>query len=198
VLTFAIHLLQEKDPGFNLEKIASHAYDKIKSRHPHVFGDQVANTKEEGLAHWDRIKETERQKKGATKMFSDIAGGLSPIRKAEKIQKRAAARGFDWPDAMGVLAKIREEIDEVEQELCGDPATMNEDEIGDLYFSVVNLSRFLKIDGEKSLARANAKFIKRYHRMEKLVAADDKNFEKMTLEEMDAYWERAKKELSDL
>ena len=194
VLVFAIALLQEKDPSFTFERIAEHAHAKIKRRHPHVFGNEVAETSRESLAHWDRVKaEEKREKPHADHSFTEVPANLSPIRRAEKIQRIAAKNGFDWPDAAGILAKIREEICEVEALLgAGRPVELAE-EIGDLYFSVTNLSRFLNVDGEATLTRANAKFVSRYRAMEAIARRDGHRLGDLTLEEMDRYWEEAKK-----
>ena len=195
VLVFAIALLQEKDPSFTIEGIAEHAYEKIKRRHPHVFAGEVAGTSVESLAHWDRVKAEEKKgKPGGEASLTEVPRNLSPIRRAEKIQRVAAKSGFDWPDAAGILAKIREEVAEVEDLLgTGRPQELAE-EVGDLYFSVANLSRFLDIDGEASLARANAKFVARYRAMTELARRDGHALEDLTLEEMDRYWEEAKKQ----
>ncbi len=199
VLVFAVALLQETDPSFDLDNVASHAYEKIKRRHPHVFGDAVAKTPTESLTHWNRIKAEE--KKGepqVTRTFSDVPGNLPPLRRADKIQRIAADAGFDWPDAAGIIAKIREELHEVEELLAGgarrDAAPQIVEEIGDLFFSVSNLSRFLDIDPEQSLTRANSKFVARYRAMEDLARRDGRRVEDLTLGEMDRYWEEAKKQ----
>ncbi len=200
VLTFAIALIQEKDPSFTIDKLAEQAHKKIKRRHPHVFGDAVANNTAESLAHWDRIKAAEAGAAGEKKnkpaghpLFADIPGNLSPIRRAEKIQKRAARTGFDWDDTRGIFEKIREELSEVEEAIGSGQKSNVEEEIGDLYFSVINLSRFLNIDGEAALTRTNVKFIDRYKAMEELARRDGHSLDAMTLEEMDRYWEQAKK-----
>jgi MazG family protein len=190
VLTFAIALVQEKDPSVTVEKIASDVHTKIKRRHPHVFGDAVATTTGESLAHWNRIKAEEKD--GQTSLFSGVADDLPPMRKADKIQRLAADRGFDWPDTTGILRKIREEANEVEASLSGESEERIREEIGDLFFSVVNLSRFLNIDGEAALERTNAKFVERYQAMETLAANEGRRLEDMTLEEMDTFWERTK------
>ena len=192
VLTFAISLLREEDPSLDMETITQHAYDKIYGRHPHVFGDEKAATKAEGLAHWEAMKAKERAKKGEQKgLFAEVPGGLPPLRRAEKIQRLAASTGFDWQEVRGVLDKIKEEVEEVES--AGDDHAKVEEEVGDLLFSIVNLTRFLNIDPEKALANTNAKFIKRYNAMRALVDADGEDFPSMTLEQMDVYWERAKR-----
>jgi tetrapyrrole methylase family protein/MazG family protein len=194
VLVFAAQLLEEAFPGTTLEEAARAAHDKIKRRHPHVFGDAVARSKEEGLAHWNRMKaEEKRGRGGAATIFDDIPGGLSPVRRAEKIQRRAARVGFDWPDTPGIFDKIREEIAELEVALKGDDSETSEEELGDLLFSVLNLTRFLGVDGEKSLSQANAKFIRRFLDMQNLIEADGRSIDGMTLEEMDRYWDQAKR-----
>ncbi|MCZ6767398.1 MAG: nucleoside triphosphate pyrophosphohydrolase [bacterium] len=194
VLVFAMQLLREGNSDLTLERFVQQGYDKIYRRHPHVFGDEVAKTREEGLAHWDRMKAEERAARpGSADVFDDIPGSLSPVRMAEKIQKAAARTGFDWEDPSGVIAKLREEIEEVQASLTDRTGKRLVEEVGDLYFSIVNLSRFLKIDGERALAGANAKFVKRYRKMAELIRNDSKKMNEMTLEEMDAYWERAKR-----
>lgn len=193
VLVFAIQLLEEQYPDLSLEKASQGAYDKIKRRHPHVFGDALARSKDEGLAHWNRMKAEERRnKKAPDHIFDDIPGALSPVRRAEKIQRRAARVGFDWPDTRGIFEKIREEIDELERALDHSD-TEREEELGDLLFSVLNLTRFLGIEGEKALNGTNAKFIRRFLHMEALARHDGRTLADMKLEEMDEYWERAKK-----
>jgi MazG family protein len=196
VLVFAIALLRENDPTFTVENIAAHAYEKIKRRHPHVFSDAVAKTETESLSHWNRVKaEEKRAKPQRARSFSDIPGNLSPIRRAEKMQRLAAGSGFDWPDAAGILRKIREEVNEVEELLASGPSPRLGEEIGDLFFSAINLSRFFNIDGEATLARANAKFAYRYSAMEELARRDGHVLKDLTLDEMDRYWEQAKKKL---
>jgi tetrapyrrole methylase family protein/MazG family protein len=195
VLSFAIALVQEEDPSFTIDRIAEHAYEKIKRRHPHVFGDAVATNATESVAHWDRIKAEEKNGKTSKHaLFADVPGNLSSIRRADKIQKRAAQTGFDWDDPGGIIAKIREEVGEVEELIAGGDTERITEEIGDLYFSVVNLSRFLGIDGEAALTGANAKFIERYQAMEELARQDGRSLDGMTLEEMDRYWDKAKED----
>ena len=141
------------------------------------------------------MKAREREaKQTGSGTFDDIPKGLPPLRRAEKIHRRASSTGFDWNDVDGVIAKIREELGEVETALAADQRDKVEEEIGDLLFSLVNLSRFINVDADKALTATNAKFIDRYETMRRLVDADGKDFSSMNLEQMDAYWEQAKRQ----
>ena len=196
VLVFAIILLNGEYPRLTLENVTAHAHDKIKRRHPHVFGDAVARTQKEGLGHWERIKALEKKGRrdgDSSNPFADIPDNLPAIRRAEKIQERAARSGFDWHDSAGVLAKIREEVTETEEALADSRGKSTEEEVGDLLFSVLNLVRFLGMDGEQTLTAANAKFVRRYRAMESLARDDGMEFSKLELDDMERYWRQAKK-----
>ncbi len=191
LLCFALTIRRESDPGFTLARVATHAHDKIKGRHPHVFGDATADTREESLVHWERSKAAERERRNQGAL-EGVAGNLPPLRHAVKIQDRAASVGFDWDQTHPVIAKLREEIDELEAALrSGDRAEID-DETGDVLFAAANVSRFLKIDADEALQRSTSKFIRRFEAMEAMIRADGKRFQDMTLAEMDVYWERAK------
>ena len=137
------------------------------------------------------MKELEKPNRDQNR-FSDVPGALPPIRRAEKIQRRAAKLGFDWPDTKGIFDKIREEIDELEAALADGDEVRSESELGDTIFSIINLSRFLGIDTSKALAEANAKFVRRFLTMERRIKEAGQALESMTLEEMDRFWEEAK------
>ena len=188
---FALAIKRETSPDFTLDRVASHAHDKIKARHPHVFGDARAQTPDESIVHWERIKAEERTKKGAGAL-EGVAGNLPPLRHAVKIQERAGAVGFDWDDAAGTVAKLREEVDELEAALRSGVRTEIEDEMGDVVFAAANVSRFLKIDADEALRHSTSKFIRRFNAMEAMIRADGRRLQDMTLAEMNAYWERAK------
>ena len=191
VLCFALFIKHETAANFTLAALADHAHDKIKSRHPHVFGNARAETPDESLVHWERMKSEERQKKGEG-VLDGVAGNLPPLRHAVKIQERAGAVGFDWDDVAGTVDKLREEVDELEHALeSGDPAQV-EDEMGDVLFAAANVGRFLKLDTDDMLRQSTLKFIGRFNAMEAMIKRDGKRFEDMTLLEMNAYWERAK------
>ena len=167
---------------FTLEDVAQSISDKMERRHPHIFGDDA----EGGHHRWEEIKADERAARGATSALDGVTIGLPALVRAEKIQKRAARTGFDWPDARGARAKIDEELAEVEA--AGDDT--REEEIGDLLFSVVNWSRKFGIDPEAALRRANNKFEQRFKTMED--EAGDA-FAGLSLDAKEALWQRAKR-----
>lgn len=178
--------------AFDLDKIAHGLTDKLIRRHPHVFGETTADTSDAVLKQWDAIKRTETgtEREG---LLHGTGNGLPSLMRAQKLQKKAARVGFDWPDATPVFAKIREEAAELEDAVqSGDKAHM-EEELGDLLFSVVNLARKLGIDSEPALAAANEKFTRRFHAMESLLASQGHELGKLSLEQMDAAWDEVKK-----
>lgn len=191
LICFALAIKREESPDFTLGRVASHAHDKIKGRHPHVFGNERADTPDESVVHWERIKAEERTKQGVGAL-EGVAGNLPPLRHAVKIQERAGAVGFDWDEAAGTVAKLREEIDELEAALRSGIRAEIEDEMGDVVFAAANVSRFLKIDADEALRQSTSKFIRRFSAMEAMIRADGRRFEDMTLAEMNGYWERAK------
>jgi MazG family protein len=193
VLCFAIAIKRETSPGFTLDAIAAHAHDKIHARHPHVFGTERASTPDESIVHWERVKAAERARRG-TGTLDGIAGNLPALRHAVKVQERAAGVGFDWSDVAPVIAKLREEIDELEAALRSGEREHIMHEMGDVIFSSANVSRFLKIDADEALQLSTSKFIKRFQLMEARILADGKRLDAMTLDEMDAYWNRVKAE----
>ncbi len=196
LVCFAIAVKHESDPEFTIDRIAGHAHDKIYNRHPHVFGDAEASTSGESLVHWERIKAEERNRKNADgDVFDGVAGNLPPMRMAEKVQERAASVGFDWDETSGIIDKLREEIDELEASLKSGDRDDIKEELGDLLFSVINMTRFLNIDASGALNATTTKFTSRFHKMEVMIRADGKALADMTLAEMDAYWDRAKNSL---
>jgi tetrapyrrole methylase family protein/MazG family protein len=193
VLCFALAIKRETSPNFTVDAIAAHAYEKIYNRHPHVFGAEKAATPGESIVHWERVKAAERAKKKEGTL-DGIAGNLPALRHAVKVQERAAGIGFDWDDVKPVIAKLREEIEELERALTLDDPAHLKHEMGDVIFSALNVARFLKLDADEALQVSTSKFIKRFQAMETRIHADGKQFENMTLGEMDAYWNRAKSE----
>lgn len=176
---------------FDFDDVARSIVEKLIRRHPHVFGADRCADSAEVLRKWDDIKRAEKGNV-ATSALDGISGGLPALMRAEKVQKKAARVGFDWSEVAPVVAKIREELAEVEAELPGGSSAQIEDEIGDLLFSVVNLARKLKVDGETALQRATDKFAKRFRAVEALARERHLTLEKLTLTELDVLWEEVK------
>ena len=174
--------IAEEAGDFALSDVVTAICDKMERRHPHIFGDAV----EGGHYLWEQIKAAERSAKGADSALDGVAIGLPALLRAEKLQKRAARTGFDWPDPSGARAKIDEEL--IEVETASSDADRAE-EIGDLLFAVVNWARKLDVDPEAALRAANAKFERRFRAME-LEAGDE--FAGLDLDAKEQLWVRAK------
>lgn len=164
--------------------------EKLVRRHPHVFGSENAADSDAVLTRWEEIKRAEKGDSPASAL-DGITDGLPGLMRAEKVQKRAAKVGFDWTELPPVLAKVREELAEVEAAI-GD-ADKVEDEIGDLLFAVVNLARKLKTDGEVALQRATEKFSTRFRGVEAIARERGLELERMTLNELDVLWDEVKR-----
>ncbi len=179
--------------AFDLDRVAHGISEKLIRRHPHVYGDSSVDSSEGVILQWDEIKKAEKGNVPAP-FLSGVSGALPALSRAAKLQKKAAKVGFDWPDASGVMDKIREETAEVEEALAGGNQDAVAEEIGDLLFSVANLARKLKFDPEVLLAAANDKFTRRFTAMEKSLAASGKELSVASLDEMEAEWQAAKKD----
>lgn len=184
---------------FDFEEIAGTVADKLVRRHPHVFADQSADCSAENLEHaWETIKQQERREKGDSQdnsVLANIPKGMAPITRAHKLQKKCATVGFDWPDATPVLEKVLEEVHEVEQELAARHVDQQrvEEEIGDLLFAVVNLSRHANVDAYTALRKANVKFEKRFRAVEKTFSDRNERLQDASLTEMESVWQQVKK-----
>jgi len=180
--------------SFDLDQMATGLTEKLIRRHPHVFGETSADTSAAVLNQWDAIK---RQEKGTQKEghLHGVGNGLPALMRGQKLQKKAARVGFDWPDAKPVFAKIREEAAELEEAVASGQTTAIEEELGDLLFSVVNLARKLGVESEAAMAAANEKFVRRFHAVETALTEQGKKLGEATLEEMDAAWDACKKKV---
>lgn len=177
---------------FNFDDVTRTIVEKLIRRHPHVFGEDQCADSAEVLRKWDDIKRAEKGDR-AVSALDGISSGLPALMRAEKVQKKAARVGFDWSEVPPVLAKIREEIGEVEAELAEGNSARIEEEIGDLLFSVVNLARKLKVDGETALQRATDKFSARFREVETLARERQLALDKLTLAELDELWDEVKR-----
>jgi tetrapyrrole methylase family protein/MazG family protein len=167
---------------------------KLISRHPHVFADARIDSSKEVIRNWEKIKESERDKSRRDSILDGIPGSLPSLLAARKIQSVASRVGFDWQNASGVIEKLREEIGELDEALEKGNKDEVKDEIGDLFFSIVNLARLLEVDPESALRGTNRKFRKRFSSIEKEAKIRGIDLNEMTLQEMDEIWDRAKGE----
>jgi len=194
--------------AFDFDDVAEAVADKLIRRHPHVFGpdtdkgtDKPAGTGPNEAStidvktqteSWEQIKAAERMEAGMSSHIDGVSASLPPLRRAVKLQKRAARAGFDWPDLKPVLAKIREELAELENELESAETDRMEDELGDVLFAVANLARKLDIDADGALRRTNLKFETRFRAMEKAASEASQRFEDLDLEAQEALWQKVK------
>jgi tetrapyrrole methylase family protein/MazG family protein len=179
------------DGEFHMAEVIAGINEKLIRRHPHVFGEVKVNGAGEVLANWEKLKEQERAGDPAKKrngILSSVPAALPALAQAFTYQSRVARVGFDWPDLSGVVAKVREEMAEIDAAAEAERAA----EVGDLFFAVVNWARWLKVDPESALREANARFARRFAHVEAGAKARGRELSAMTLEEMDALWNEAK------
>lgn len=183
--------IAEEEGKFDFNDVVQQLSDKLERRHPHVFGD-INLEKHELEKVWHDSKAQERKDKEQHSALDDIPVSLPALSRAQKLQRRAANEGFDWPDYRGVLDKLQEEIVELTEAIDNNDPENIEEEVGDLFFTLVNLSRHLKQDSETSLRRASLKFEHRYRLMESLIHQDGYSTDSLTPEQLEAYWNQAK------
>ena len=198
LLQVVFHARMAEELGkFSFADVVEAICEKMIRRHPHVFADEKIADAQAQTAAWEEHKRREREQRadGDASVLAGVSRGLPEWQRALKLQKRASTVGFDWSAPEPVLDKLREEIDEVRAELAaGSDQARLQDEIGDVLFVGVNLARLTHVDYSAALRGANAKFERRFRRMEALAAAEGRRLEGMNLAEQDAYWDRAKAE----
>ena len=193
-----------KEAGyFDFQNVVDEITTKLLQRHPHVFpeatvesfGTRPALTASQVEGNWEELKKQERQDKhGKTvSVLDDVPATLPALTRAGKLQKRAATVGFDWPDIQGVIEKCREEVEEIQEAVDSRVHEDIEGEVGDMFFTLVNLSRHLGIDPETSLRKANSKFENRFRHVEAAAKADNADLQSASLEKLESYWQQAKK-----
>jgi len=192
LLQIALHQQIATEEGeFRPPEIISHLVEKLVRRHPHVFGDSKVEGPEEVLRNWEAIKRAEREVEGEAEksVLDGVTHSLPALARAQALQERAARVGFDWKDVAGVLRKVEEELQEFQ---AAETARDQENEIGDLLFSLVNLARWLGVDAESALREANDRFVARFKEIEARAAEQGRAITDYSLEELDAFWEAAK------
>lgn len=191
LLQVAFHSqLAEERGAFSFDDVLNEVCRKLIRRHTHVFGSDKAGSEDEALTSWEENKKKEKQLSSYTDALKNVPSYLPALMRAEKIQKKAAAPGFDWDNIEDVYGKIAEETEELKAAVSPQE---KEEEFGDLLFAAVNLGRFLKINSETALAAASNKFIARFEKMELVAKDSGKELSELSAEEMDAIWKKIKK-----
>ena len=183
------------DGSFDMSDVIDGISRKMISRHTHVFGNTKADTPDEVVESWEKIKKKEKGKEDATGLLKDVPKSLPALMRSYKVQKLAADVGFDWDDIGDVFRKVREETDELAEVSGSGDMERITDELGDLLFAAVNLARFLKVQPEMALTGTIEKFIDRFEYVEKKAREKGHRTEEMSLAELDAFWEEAKEVL---
>jgi XTP/dITP diphosphohydrolase len=174
---------------FTMDDVINGICEKLIYRHPHIYGDVKVENEEEVKQNWEKLK----LKEGKTSVLSGVPVALPALVKAMRLQSKAKQVGFEWDNIDQVWDKVKEEMEELHEVVLQGNADSIEDEFGDVMFSLVNYSRFLKVDAENALERTNKKFIRRFQHMEKMAAAQGKALDELSLTEMDSLWNEVKK-----
>lgn len=174
---------------FDIGKVAVAISDKLVDRHPHIYGDVSVADEAEVKRNWEKLK----LKEGKKSVLEGVPRSLPALVKAQRIQEKAAGIGFDWEQPEQVFDKVREELQEFSEEVANRDKDRMESEFGDILFALINYARFLKINPENALERTNKKFIYRFQYLEERAREEGKSLSEMTLDEMDVYWEEAKR-----
>lgn len=196
LLQVVFHAEMEREKGsFDMGDVVDGICKKLIVRHPHVFGDVSAETSAQVLVNWDQIKRSTKGQKTHTEAINSVPRQFPALMRSRKVQEKAAKAGFDWKDISGVLAKTREELAELESAVASGDRAQRREELGDLLFTAVNLSRFLGEEPEEALTASCDKFVARFAFMESSAAHEGKKLEELTPEALDDLWEKAKEVL---
>ena len=194
LLQVVFHTQIEREKGtFELSDVADGICKKMIERHPHVFGDVNAETSEQVLENWDVIKKRTKQQKSQTESMLSIPREFPALMRADKVQKKASKVGFDWDSADGAFDKVTEELKELQDAYKKGNEEHIREELGDLLFSVVNVSRFVKVDSEEALTNSTDKFIDRFSKVEKMANEQGMDMKNTDLDTLDKFWDLAKK-----
>jgi len=194
ILQVVFHAQMAEEAGaFSIADVLATISDKLRRRHPHVFGDVKAETAQEVLFNWEQIKQAERRReKGEASLLDGVPRELPALLRAHRLQEKASRVGFDWTEAQEVLRKVEEELVELRTAMEGQAADRTEAEMGDLLFALVNLSRFIAVNPEEALRKTIARFIARFRYIEEELARSGRSLKQASLQDMDALWADAK------
>lgn len=195
LLQVVFHTQMEIEQGhFDFDDVADGVCKKLILRHPHIFSTVVANTADEVLANWDRIKKQEKGQETATDTLCSVSTALPALMRAQKVQQRAARAGFDYDNLTQAMADLDSEVVELKEALASNTLEAVKEELGDLIFAAVNVARFSQFDTEEALTVSTEKFIQRFRRVEELAKAENLDMQTASLEELDELWNRAKRQ----
>ncbi len=193
LMQVVFHAQMEKEKGtFDFDDVADGICKKLIVRHPHIFGDVRADTVDEVLTNWDSIKMQTKGQKTTSESMLSVPRELPALMRAGKIQKKAADVGFDWDDVSGAVDKLYEETDELKEAIASEDKDRISEELGDLLFSAVNVSRFVKVDAEEALTAATDKFLDRFSGVEKKAAERNIDMKTAGIEVLDSLWDEVK------
>ena len=187
-IIFYARIASEKQQ-FNIIDVIDNVCEKLIHRHPHIYGDVKVKDEKEVKKNWEKLK----MKEGKKSVLDGVPKSLPAVVKAYRIQEKVRGIGFDWDNKSQVWDKVLEEIEELKAEIKNGDINKIESEFGDLLFALTNYSRFIDVNPEDALERTNKRFIKRFQIMEKLIKKENVSLDQMSLQEMDVYWEKAKK-----
>lgn len=184
--------LESENGGFNIDDVCDGICKKLVVRHPHVFGDKSADSSASALTNWDNVKMKTKSQKKQSEAMDSVSKALPSLMRSTKIQQKAAKVGFDWDDVSGAMSKLDEEVAELKDAVKNQDYDNQAEELGDVLFSVVNVSRFLNIDSEEALYRSCDKFTDRFKKLEKLADEQGVDNKTATLDKLDSLWEEVK------
>ncbi len=184
--------IAEEQGQFTIQDVITAIHEKMTRRHPHVFGDEKLSTDKEVLANWEEIKKKEKGHEDRKSILEGVPKELPSLLRAHRLQERAARVGFDWNHLNEALPKLDEEIAEFKESLKTEDAAKIEEELGDVFFTLVNVSRFLGVNPEEALRKTIGKFIHRFRYIEEQAADAGRSLKDMTLDEMEELWQEAK------
>ena len=194
LLQIVLHSEMESENGnFSFDDVVNDIVQKLVVRHPHVFGEVVANNTAEALNSWDTVKLKTKGQKNQTESMLSVPRELPALMRAQKIQHKAAKIGFDWDNVGGAVDKLYEEIDELKTAMEQGKRFDIEDEFGDVLFSCVNIARFIDVDSEEALTASTDKFMSRFSLVEQMASEQGIDMKSSSIEELDRLWDKAKK-----